>query len=369
MSASATNTAFPWTGLITLGAAIFIAITSEFLPTGLLPEMAEGLDVSRSSVGLLVTVFAGTVVVTAAALASLTRKLPRKPLLLVVLVVFAVSNFIAALAPSYEVLLASRVLGALAHGLFWAVAGAYPSHLVQTHHLARAIAITASGGAIAFVLGVPAGTAIGHLLGWRPAFTLVGIVILLLAVLVWKFLPTVNHIEPLKTGEIPLPLRKDPSLFGVLLICGITTLLMMGQNVFYTYIVPYLTDVNLFPSESVSVLLLVYGLAGALGLVLVGIFGGRYPRAGLIGGFVLVLIAVLLIGLIPTVPVVVIAAIVVWGMTLGGAPAMLQTRLLHTASRRMRDVAVAYLTTSFNVGIGIGALIGSLVLDSAGLEA
>ena len=133
MSASATNTAFPWTGLITLGAAIFIAITSEFLPTGLLPEMAEGLDVSRSSVGLLVTVFAGTVVVTAAALASLTRKLPRKPLLLVVLVVFAVSNFIAALAPSYEVLLASRVLGALAHGLFWAVAGAYPSHLVHCY--------------------------------------------------------------------------------------------------------------------------------------------------------------------------------------------------------------------------------------------
>ena len=368
MSASETNTKFPWAGMLTLAAAIFISVTSEFLPTGLLPDMAVGLDVPQSSVGLLVSVFAGTVVASAALLANLTRTLPRKPLLLVMFVVFAASNFMAALAPNYEVLLASRVLGALAHGLFWAVAGAYPSHLVQPHHLSRAVAITASGGAIAFVLGVPAGTAIGHLLGWRPAFTFVGVVVLLLAVLVVKFLPPVDHIDRLKTGEIPLPLRKDPSVFGVVLICAITTVVMTGQNTFYTYIVPYFIDVNSFPAGSVSVLLLVYGLAGALGLVLVAIFGGRYPRAGLIGGFVMAALAVLLMGLVPSLPVVVIVAIVVWGTTLGGAPVMLQTRLLHTASRRMRDVAAAFFTTSFNVGIGLGALIGSVVLDGPGLR-
>lgn len=368
MSASETNTKFPWIGMVTLAAAIFITITSEFLPTGLLPDMAEGLNVSQSSVGLLVSVFAGTVVASAALFANLTRTLPRKPLMLIMLVVFAASNFMAALAPNYEVVLASRVLGALAHGLFWTVAGAYPGHLVQPHHLSRAVAITASGGAIAFVLGVPAGTAIGHQLGWRPAFTVVGVVILLLAVLVMKFLPTVVHIEPLRTGEIPIPLRKDPSVFGVVLICAITTVLMTGQNTFYTYIVPYFIDINQFPPASVSVLLLVYGLAGALGLVLVAIFGGRYPRAGLIAGFLMAALAVLLIGVVPGIPVVVIVAIVVWGAALGGAPAMLQTRLLHTASRRMRDVAAAYLTTSFNVGIGLGALIGSLVLDGPGLH-
>ena len=142
MGVPKTDTTFPWLGLLTLGGAIFVSVTSEFLPTGLLPEMAEGLGVSQSRIGLLVTVFAGTVVLSAAPLTSLTRHLRRKPLIVIVLVAFAASNFMGALAPNYEVVVASRVLGGLAHGLFWAVVGAYPGHLVQKAQLARAVAIT-----------------------------------------------------------------------------------------------------------------------------------------------------------------------------------------------------------------------------------
>src|SRR6476660_4927067 len=117
--------AFPWIGLLTLATAIFVLVTSEFLPTGLLPDMARDLDVSQSQVGLLVTIFAATVVIFTAPLAALTHRYSRKWLLIAVLGVFALANVLAAIAPSYELLVGARVLGGLAHGLFWAIAGAY----------------------------------------------------------------------------------------------------------------------------------------------------------------------------------------------------------------------------------------------------
>lgn len=151
-------------------------------------------------------------------------------------------------------------------------------------------------------------------------------------------------------------------------MCLITTLLMVGHNTYYTYIVPYFTGVNGFSSEAVAPLLLTYGGAGAIGLLLVGIFGARSGRWGLIIAVAFILVAVLAMSLLPGYPVVVIAAIVLWGAAFGGAPALLQTRVLHIASPQLRDVSSALVTTSFNIGIGGGALIGSLMLDGWGLS-
>lgn len=369
MPASKTDTDFPWVGLITLAGAIFVAVTSEFLPTGLLPEMAEGLGVSQSSIGLLITVFAGTVVATAAPLAGLTRRFPRKTLIIIVLITFAAANFMSAAAQSYEFMVASRVLGGISHGLFWAVVGAYPGHLVKKRvHLARAVAITSAGGSAAFVLGVPAGTALGHALGWRAAFTVVGIVVLALAALVLVFLPAVNHHQKLATGEIGIPLRKDSTWRGVIFVCVLTALLMVGHNIYYVYIVPFFTEINGFPVDSVSMLLLLYGGAGAVGLLLVGIYGGRYPRAGLLLSAIFIAASVATMALLPSLSVIIIIALVIWGAAFGGAPALLQTRVLEVASPQIRDVAAALVTTSFNIGIGGGALIGSFMLDGWGLQ-
>ncbi|MEO7123303.1 MAG: MFS transporter [Lacisediminihabitans sp.] len=362
-----TAPAFPWLALIILAGAIFVSVTSEVLPTGLLPQMAEGLKVSESQIGLLVTVFAGTVVLSAAPLTSLTHRFGRKRLVLIVLLGFAATNFLGAIAPNYLIMVLSRVLGGLAHGLFWAVVGAYAAHLVPKAQLARAVAVTGAGATLAFILGVPVGTALGHLIGWRGAFTTMGVTILVLTLLVLRFLPKVNHIEPLRTGEIAIPMRRDPSLFGIVIICVITTVLMTGQNLFYTYIVPFLTTAASFAGGSVALLLLAYGLAGAVGLFLVGFIGGRYPRASLVVAFVLVAVAVLVMALFPHVSWLVVVMFALWGAAFGGTPALLQTRILNTASARLRDVSSAYFTTSFNVGIGGGAFIGALLLDRFGL--
>jgi predicted MFS family arabinose efflux permease len=350
---------FPWVGLVTLAVAIFFLVTSEFLPTGLLPIMATDLGVTESQIGLLITIFAGTVVLTAAPLAALTRHYSRKSLLLVVLGVFALANVLAAIAPSYEMLVGARVLGGLAHGLFWAVAGAYSAHLVPRHQLARAVAVTSAGGTAAFVLGVPLGTALGLALGWRATFGVIAAVVVLLVVAVIVFLPTVDHRVSLATGEIKVPVRRDPTMPSVLFVCLLVVIIVTGHNVFYTYIAPFVLDTAGFAPESLSILLFLYGGAGAIGLVLAGVVGGRYPRGGLYGMFAGVMLAVSTLALFAGVPVVVVIAFVIWGTAFGGIPALLQTRLLRVASPNVRDVGAALLTTSFNIGIGGGAAIGA----------
>ncbi|HEY8911882.1 MFS transporter [Lacisediminihabitans sp.] len=364
---STTASSFPIAGLLVLAGAIFVSVTSEFLPTGLLPDMASELKVSESRIGLLITIFAATVVVSTTPLAALTRRFSRKSLVIVVLIVIASGAVLAALAPTYEVLVAARVIGGLAHGLFWAVVGAYSAHLVPKHQIGRAVAITSGGATAAFVLGVPLGTALGHLLGWRLAFAAIGGVILVLAALVLRFLPPVEHRVTLSTGEIAVPIGRDRSLPGVIVICLVIVVIMMGQNVYYTYIAPWLIHTAHFDASSIALVLFLYGGAGAVGLALAGAVADRFSRRGFVVATAIVLLAVLALALFPTNPVVVLAAIVVWGIAFGGLPAMLQTRMLHTASARIRDLAAALLTTSFNLAIGGGALVGGILLDRVGL--
>ena len=137
--------------------------------------------------------------------------------------------------------------------LVTAIAGAYAGHLVPREQLAKAVAVTSMGGTTAFVLGVPVGTAIGQALGWRAAFGIIAASVVVLALLVVRFLPGVDHRVSLATGEVPLPARRDPTFPGVLFVCLLVAIIVIGHNVFYTYIAPYIIDEAGFPRDSVSV--------------------------------------------------------------------------------------------------------------------
>jgi MFS transporter, DHA1 family, inner membrane transport protein len=389
---------FPWIGLITLSAAVFLSVTSEMLPTGLLPDMSRTLGVTESQVGLLVTWFAFTVVLTSTLLTHLTRRLPRHGLIVGVLVVFAISNVLTAIAPTYEFVVASRIVGGLAHGLFWAVVGAYAAHLVPKEQIGRAVSITIAGGTLAFVLGVPIATAAGHVLGWQLSFVALAVLMLIGAVLVWRFLPPVTHysgqtrkrttqkkptrqatttttdaaasVSPTTpTATRPAPPRRDPTVTAVVLICFITGIIMVGHYTFYTYVAPFLIDGLGVENAVVAPLLFAYGIAGAFGLAIAGTAFGPRPQLGLVVSVVLSAVSVTVLALTTANLIVAIGAFVIWGMAFGALPPLLQTRLLHAASARIRDTASAFYTTAFNVGIGGGALLGAVLLDTVGLEA
>ena len=369
-----TGDRFPLFRLLVLAGAIFVSVSSEFLPTGLLPDIAADLGVSESRVGLLVTIFALTVVVSAAPLTLLTRRFSRKWLLVVLLGVFALSNLLAAMSETYEMLAAARVLGGLAHGLFWAIASPYVSLLVAPTQLARAVSVTTAGGSFAFILGVPFTAAIGHAVGWRWAFATMAILVVAFAVLTTIFLPALEHRVPAKgpqyvttdTGSIHAV--RDRSIFAVGIV-GVTVLLVAtGHNLFYTYIAPWSIGIGGVSGDLVSLVLLFYGVAGAIGLLIAGVFGDRYPRLVLnvmVAGLVVTIVATALYarGLLP-----VIVLMMLWSASFGGLPALFQTRALHAASARIRDLTGAVVTTAFNSAIGLGALLGGVVLDGLGLD-
>jgi DHA1 family inner membrane transport protein len=370
MSTDARTNPFPLFRLLVISGAIFVVVTSEFLPTGLLPDMAAELHVSLSRIGLLVTIFAATVILTAVPLTSLTNRFPRKPLMIVVLGIFAVAMVLGALAPTYEVLVGSRILAGAAHGLFWSVTAPYASRLVPRAQLARAISVTAAGGTAAFIFGVPLGTALGHALGWRLSFAVVGGVVLVFLALVVIFLPPVQHLVPLATGEILVPARHDRTVPAIVIVCLSVVILITGQNTLSTYIVPWAIEVGTVPPDFVSAVLLINGAAGAVGLVAAGVVGDRWPRRGLavmLAG-VVVSVAALAVFAPGSVPAT-IAGGVAWGVFFGGIPSLVQTRMLQSASVRLRDTASAWLTISFNIGIAGGALLGGVVLDKVSVAA
>ncbi|GAA2068081.1 MFS transporter [Leifsonia soli] len=361
---------FPWTGLIALAAATFLSVTSEMIPTGLLPDMSASLGVSEAQIGLLVTVFAFTVVVSSAPLTALTRRWPRHGLLIGILLVLAVSNALTAIAPDYAFVVGSRVLGGVAHGMFWSIVGAYAGHLVPKEQIGRAVSITLGGGTLAFVLGVPLGTFAGHVFGWRLSFGLLAALMVVGAVVIWKFLPAVEREADGKRRrerDRTVPRPRDRTIPLVVMVCVIAAVTMVGHYAFYTFVVPFLTGPMGVPAGNVGALLFIYGIAGAGGLVLAGSVFGPRPQLGLILALVVTGIAVAALAVLAGQIVLALIAFILWGLAFGALPPLLQTRMLHTSSPAFRDTASALYTTSFNVGIGGGALVGSLIFDAGGL--
>lgn len=369
-----TSQKFPWAGLLALAGAVFLSVTSEMIPTGLLPDMSASLGVSEAQIGLLVTVFAFTVVVTSTPLTALTKRWPRHAMIVGILIALGLSNVLTAVAPDYAFVVASRILGGVAHGLFWSIVGAYAGHLVPKEQIGRAVSITLGGGTLAFVFGVPLGTFAGHVFGWRLSFAFLAVLMLVGALLVWKLLPTVERevdARPRRVRGVPRSERparpRDATIVAVVMVCLVAAVTMVGHYTFYTFVVPFLTGPMGVASGDVGGLLFFYGIAGAAGLVLAGSVLGRRPQFGLIIALVVTGVAVAALAAFAAQPVIALVAFVVWGLAFGALPPLLQTRLLHSSSAAFRDTASALYTTSFNIGIGGGALIGALIFDAGGL--
>ncbi|HEY8282251.1 MAG TPA: MFS transporter, partial [Leifsonia sp.] len=285
-----------------------------------------------------------------------------------ILLVLALSNALTAIAPDYAFVVGSRILGGVAHGMFWSIVGAYAGHLVPKEQIARAVSITIGGGTLAFIFGVPLGTFAGHAFGWRWSFAILAGLMVVGAALVWQLLPTVERdadAHPKRERGAARP--ADATIAAVMMVCLVAAVTMIGHYSFYTFVVPFLTGPMGVPAGQVGGVLFFYGIAGAAGLMLAGSVLGRRPQLGLVLALLLTGAAVAALAVVAALPVPAMSAFLLWGLAFGALPPLLQTRLLHTSSPAFRDTASALYTTSFNIGIGGGALLGSLIFDAGGL--
>ncbi|MEW1893243.1 MFS transporter [Streptomyces sp. NBC_00523] len=359
----------PWPALLALSTAVFITSLTETLPAGVLPGMADSLDVGPGAAGQSVTVYAAGTALTAIPLARTTAPVPRKPLLLGAMAVFLVANTLTALAPGYAVLLAARFLAGVAAGLAWAILAGYARRIAPAGSEGRAIAVAMTGIPVALSLGVPAGTLIGEQVGWRAAFGAVSLATL--AVLGWigASVPAVGRPAAEGAGGDRPGLRRTLAVPGVAAVMVTVALFVLGHTVVYAYVAPYLRHAGL--GQRTDAVLLVFGAASLLSIWGVGRHVDRRPRALMVAGAALFTLATAALAVTGAHPVV-WAAAVLWGLGWGGAPTLLQTAAGRAAGRHgaaAADTAQAVLVTLWNAAMALGGVVGGLLLDHAGADA
>ncbi|KAB8059318.1 MFS transporter [Janthinobacterium sp. FT14W] len=349
----------PVLALLALAMTAFLALLSETLPAGLLPQIARDLGISEVMTGQLVTVYAIGSILTAIPLTALTSTWRRRNVLLLAIVGFLVFNTATALAPNYLVALVSRFVTGMAAGLAWGLMAGYARRMVGVEQQGRAMAIAMIGTPLALSLGVPLGTLMGGMLGWRSIF---GIMSGLAVVLVAWVLLAVPDYPGQKNGE-RLSIRQVFMTPGVRPILAVIVAWMLAHNILYTYIAPFLAPSGLRPR--VDLVLLVYGAGSLAGIWLVSQLIDRWLRKlvlGCIAAFALVVVA---LGLAMDVPAVIYVSMAIWGVTFGGAGTLLQTASADAAGDGM-DVAQAMVATIWNVAIAGGGLAGGMLLDGYG---
>lgn len=351
---------------LTIGA--FAIGTTEFVIVGLLPTIAENLSVSVPSAGLLVSFYALGVAVGAPLLTALTGRVPRKALLVSLMILFTLANLMAWKAPGYETLIVARVLSGLAHGVFFSAGSVIATSLVAKEKAARAIATMFSGLTIAFVTGVPLGTIVGQHFGWRATFLLVAILGLIALIGALAFVPrNIVHAPPAS-------LRRQVEVFTqprLLLIFAITAIGYGGSLVAFTYLTPILELITGFAPPVVAVILLVYGVSVAVG----NFFGGKLADSH---GAILTLKAIffILAGVLfcleVTAPhkILVTITVLAWGAVAFGNVPALQVYVVKQAERfapHTVNVASGMNIAAFNVGVAGGSSLGGLIVTHMGL--
>ncbi|KHA80129.1 MFS transporter [Janthinobacterium lividum] len=356
---SSVSERLPVLALLALAMTAFLALLSETLPAGLLPQIARDLNISEVMTGQLVTVYAIGSILTAIPLTALTSGWRRRNVLLLAIIGFLIFNTATALSPNYMVALASRFVTGMAAGLAWGLMAGYARRMVSVEQQGRAMAIAMIGTPLALSLGVPLGTLMGGVLGWRSIFGIMsGMAVVLVA---WVLLAVPDY-PGQKNGE-RLSIRQVFMTPGVRPILAVIVAWMLAHNILYTYIAPFLAPSGLRPR--VDLVLLVYGVGSLAGIWLVSQLIDRWLRPlvlGCIAAFALVMVA---LGLAMDSPIVIYISMAIWGITFGGAGTLLQTASADAAGDGM-DVAQAMVATIWNVAIAGGGLAGGMLLDGYG---
>ncbi|MFB2681481.1 MFS transporter [Shewanella mangrovisoli] len=354
--------------LLALTLSAFAIGTTEFVIVGLIPTMAQDLQVSLPSAGLLVSLYALGVAVGAPVLTALTGHWNRKHVLLAVMTLFVAGNVLAWQAPSYETLIAARVITGLAHGVFFSIGSTIATGLVPKEKAASAIAIMFTGLTVALVTGVPLGTYIGQSFGWQSTFFAVAL--LGLIALIGSAFLVPNNLKQTRAASLLTQARvlTEPRL---LLVFAITAIGYGGTFVAFTFLAPILQQISGFDASAIGMIMLVYGVSVAIG----NIWGGKMAdNMGPIKALTYIftgLAAVLFIFHFTALnPITAVLTILVWGaFAFGNVPGLqvYVVKLAETYAPTAVDVASGLNIAAFNIGIALGAWGGGLIVEQMGL--
>ncbi|MBH5330367.1 sugar transporter [Eikenella sp. S3360] len=347
-----------------LSVAAFVVCTTEFIPIAMLTDIGQGFGMSASDTGIMITVYAWVVSLASLPLMLLVARAERRRLLLALFAVFVAGHALSALAWSFPVLLASRVLIAVTHALFWAMTASLVMRVAPMGRRQQALGWLSLGTSMATVLGLPLGRLVGQWLGWRATFALIGVLALGVMVLLARILPRLESRNAGSLASLPL-LAKRPRLLGMY---AMAVLAVSAHFTAYSYIEPYVLEVTHMPPDTATLVLLVFGLSGMAASWLFARFYPKHPQPTLLLSALLLVVSLLLLRPLGGSEAAMFALALAWGIGIAVLSLSMIAHVMRYA-RDATDVANAIYSGSYNVGIGGGALLGGVVMRHWGLGA
>jgi DHA1 family inner membrane transport protein len=344
--------------LLALAIGAFAIGTTEFVVMGMLPEIAEGLGVSVTAVGVLISAYAVGVVLGAPTLTAIGLRFTPRGTLVALMVVFVVGNTLSALAPTYGLLVAARVLTALAHGSFFGVGAVAARRLVPPDRSARAISLMITGLTLANVIGVPLGTFVAQQASWRivlGAIAVIGLVTIA-GLLAWM---------PGDAGE-PTDLRAELRAFRrgqVWLVLGLTMIGFAALFSVYSYVSPILTDLGGIPAEWVTPVLALFGIGSTVGTLVGGRLGDRFGFSFVAVGLVAMAVVLVAFAFLARTPVLAVTLLVLFGTLSFALGPVVQDAVIDAAAVPGGSLVSAANQAAFNIANAIGAALGALVIS------
>ncbi|MGB3255548.1 sugar transporter [Buttiauxella gaviniae] len=345
-----------WLRVVTLAVAAFIFNTTEFVPVGLLSDIASSFGMQTAEVGIMLTIYAWVVALMSLPFMLLTSQVERKRLLIGIFTLFIASHVLSFVAWNFTVLVISRIGIAFAHAIFWSITASLAIRMAPAGKKAQALSLIATGTALAMVLGLPLGRVVGQYFGWRTTFFAIGVIAALTLFCVIKLLPKLPSEHSGSLKSLPL-LFKRPALMSLYVLVAVV---VTAHYTAYSYIEPFVQSVAGLSANVATFLLLVLGGAGIIGSVMFGKLGNRHSSmlvSGSIGLLVLCL-ALLLPAAQSTVNLTILSLF--WGIAIMIITLGMQVKVLALAPDAT-DVSMALFSGIFNLGIGAGALVGNQV--------
>lgn len=350
--------------LVGMTISAFIFNTSEFMPIGLLTDIAGSFSISESKAGMLITVYSWIVMLLSLPLILLVSKIDFRKLFMGTIALFGICQIMSVLAPSYGVLMASRIGVACTHAIFWSIASPVAIRLVNEEHRSFALSMVVTGTSIATIAGLPLGRLVGQYMGWRVTFLIVGIIAFAVLVYMAFVFSKIASGEQFHVKDLPA-LLKNP-----VLIClyAQTILFVLGYYTVYSYIEPFMQQVAKLQNNVITIVLLIFGAMGLLGSYL---FSKLYDRHRF--AFIGTVMATLLVWLLLLLPaskslatMVILCAF--WGITAMAFNVTTQSEVIRSVDEKGSAVATAIYSGLFNLGIGGGSWIGGIVCDKGAIS-